>query len=72
MRFVKKLTMPFELKKKKKDDLDLMNNCCTVEPVHNGQIRSQTKSTVRRRWPLRETATYQIIFMDRIKKKSGP
>ena len=43
----------------------------TVKPAHNGQIRSQTKSTVRCRWPLRATVTYEIIFMDRIKKKSS-
>ena len=42
----------------------------TVKPAHKGQIRSRTKSTVRSRWPLRATATYEIIFMDRIKKKS--
>ena len=41
----------------------------TVNPAHNGQIRSQTKSTVRSRWPLRATVTYEIIFMGRIKKK---
>ena len=42
----------------------------TVKPAYNDQIRSQTNSTVRSRWPLRATATYEIIFMDRIKKKS--
>ena len=42
----------------------------TVKPAHNGQIRSQTKSTFRSRWPLRTTAAYEIIFVNRIKKKS--
>ena len=43
----------------------------TVKPAHNGQLISQTKSTVRSRWPLRETATYEIFFLDRIKKKNA-
>ena len=38
--------------------------------AHNGQIRSQTKSTVRSRWPLRATATYNFFFMDRRKKST--
>ena len=42
----------------------------TIKPAHNSQIRSQTKSTLRSRWRLRATATYEITFMDRIKKKS--
>ena len=32
----------------------------TVKPAHNGQVRSQTKLTVRSRWPLR--AQQLIIF----------
>ena len=44
----------------------------TVKPAHNGQIRSQTKSTIRSKWPLRATAirVYGIFFPDRIKKKN--
>ena len=41
----------------------LDNYAITVKPAHNGQIRSQTKSTVRSRWPLRATETYEIIFL---------
>ena len=44
----------------------------TVEPAHNGQTKLQTKSTIRDRWLLRATATYEIIFMVRIKKKGTP
>ena len=53
-----------------KNNVPFPEHDCTVKPAHNGQIRSQTTSTVRSRWPLKVTATYEIIFMDRIKNKS--
>ena len=34
----------------------------TVKPDHNGQIRSQGKSNIRSRWPLRLIETSEILF----------
>ena len=48
--------------------VSLNREIITVKPAHNRQIRSQTKSTVRSRWPLRATVTF-FFFMDRRKKK---
>ena len=42
-----------------------------VKLAHNGQIKSQTKSTIRSRWRLMATATYKFFFMDRIEMKSA-
>ena len=33
-----------------------------VKPAHIGQIRSQGKSTVRSKWPLKATETYEFFF----------
>ena len=40
----------------------------TVKLAHNGQVRSQIKSTVRSRWPLRATVSEEFFFINKMKK----
>ena len=53
-----------------KSELALYSHFYTVKSAHNGQVRSQTKSTVRSRWLLGATVAYEIFFMNKIKKKN--